>query len=170
MYSRLAMAIGLVLVLFAGAASASDALPPPEDEVVLEVRGNISKVNHDDAALFSMAMLRGLGVVAYSSSSPWIVGRAHFKGVLLRDVLYSVGAREGDSIHARALDDYAVVIPWSDVVNYDVLLAYEMNGVTLSRRDKGPLWIVYPQDDLSDIVAAEVADRWIWQLETLEIK
>lgn len=170
MRSRLVFLLWLFCGLMPATAVTAQDLPKPDETVVLEVRGNIAKHNNGETAQLSMKMLRRLGVVGYVSSSPWLKGRARFKGVLLRDVLQLVGAPAGSDIRARALDEYAVTIPWSDIAQYDVLLAFEVNGVTLNRRGKGPLWIVYPQDDHSELKAADIANRWIWQLETLDVQ
>lgn len=167
---RLVIISLVLLVTVPGGVAEAKALPMPSGAVILTVQGDISKHNQGKTALLSMKMLRQFKVVNYATKSPWLSARARFTGVLLRDVLNYVGARKGSDIKAVALDDYEATIPWSDVERYDVLLAFKVNGVTLKRRDKGPLWIVYPQDEHTELEAAEVADRWVWQLETLEIK
>ena len=49
------------------------------------------------------------------------------------------------------------------------LVAYEMDGETMSRRQKGPLWIVYPFDSDADFRSEVIYSRSIWQLDRLEI-
>ena len=61
-------------------------------------------------------------------------------------------------------------IPTSDFQRYPVILAMTMNGKPLSRRDKGPLWIVYPRDDHPELATPEVNARWVWQLKALTVR
>ena len=69
-----------------------------------------------------------------------------------------------------ALNDYEVEIPTQDFYRYPVVLAFEMNGKTLTPRDKGPLWIVYPRDDYSELDGLDTDRKMIWQLVELQIR
>lgn len=96
-------------------------------------------------------------------------GTPAFEGFLMRDLLAQLGA-EGAEVIARALNDYRVAIPLSDFHNYDVIGALSMNGETLSPRDKGPIWIVYPRDDHRALQDIRYDTRWVWQLHTLHVQ
>lgn len=104
----------------------------------------------------------------------WTEGVQHFDGVLLRDVLASAGIKAEDAkdkvLEALALNDFRVEIPAADAYKYDVLLAQKINGKALSRRDKGPYWIVYPRDQHSELNDSRYDHRWAWQLKQLQIK
>src|SRR3546814_19130613 len=84
-----------------------------------------------------------------------------FEGVAVAALLDFVRA-EGSTVTAIALNDYKVQIPVSDIHDYPVLLALKMNGETLRVRDKGPIWIVYPLDDYTELAPADIDKRWIW--------
>jgi hypothetical protein len=45
-----------------------------------------------------------------------------------------------------------------------------MDGQTLSRDDKGPLWIVYPRDDHEALQDIRYDYRWVWQLYQLDVQ
>jgi hypothetical protein len=49
-----------------------------------------------------------------------------------------------------------------------VLLAWSMDGEELKVRDKGPIWIIYPQDDFAELRTEETKNKWIWQLKSLD--
>lgn len=104
----------------------------------------------------------------------WTEGLQHFDGVLLRDVLAKAGLNAdnvGDKmLEALALNDYQVDIPAQDAFKYDVLIARKVNGKELSRRDKGPFWIVYPRDQHPELSDLRYDHRWAWQLKQLKIK
>jgi len=44
------------------------------------------------------------------------------------------------------------------------IVAYQLNGAPMSRRNKGPLWIVYPFDQNVDYQNETTYSRSIWQL------
>jgi hypothetical protein len=67
----------------------------------------------------------------------------------------------------RTLNDYSADIPLSDFMNYDVILAWSMDGQPLTRRDKGPLWIIYPRDAVPELRDERYEHRWVWQLASL---
>jgi len=93
-----------------------------------------------------------------------------FEGVLLADLLDLVGAQDAQTLRATALNEYEIAIPASDAAEFGVLLAMSMDGKPLSRRDKGPIWIVYPRDGISRIQDERYDARWVWQLSKIEVR
>lgn len=108
------------------------------------------------------------------TNTAWTEGPQNFDGVLLRDVLATVGVDGRDatshSITVLALNDYSISIPLEDAYKYDVLVAHKMNGKELNRRDKGPYWIVYPRDQHEELNDSRYDHRWAWQLKQIEVK
>ncbi len=161
----------LVVFVFAlGApAPAGETLPQPSGRVILTISGAIENTNGDGVARFDRAMLERIGVTEVNTSTSWTDGVTKFEGVLARDLLKAVGAT-GDRVSARALNDYAIDIPFSDFESYDVLFAFNMDGVDLTPRDKGPLWIVYPRDKHPELRNQKADAKWLWQLVNLDIQ
>ena len=137
--------------------------------VVLEVTGNIRNTNGDGVARFDRRMLEALGSRRLKTSSAWTTGEPEFEGALARDLLDLVGA-EGATVTASALNDYAVTLPLEELRRYPVVLALKMNGEYLELRDKGPIWIVYPRDQFSELRNSMVDKKWVWQLSELEVR
>jgi hypothetical protein len=163
----LAMAGAIVLAVGGAPASAAD-LAEPTGEVVLEVMGNIQTTNTAEGAMFDMDMLRALPRTQFTTSTIWTEGDITFEGVELSVILDLVGA-QGAELSAVALNDYAVSIPSADAVPGGPIIAYSMNGEPMSRRDKGPLWIVYPYDVNPDYRTKVFYSRSIWQLLKLQV-
>ena len=92
-----------------------------------------------------------------------------FAGVLLSDVLASLGAGDATTLHALALNDYAVDIPMSDIDLFPVLLATRSDGEPMSVANYGPLRIVYPTTGY-DLDPTVYDPRWIWQLSSIELQ
>lgn len=148
---------------------ANSPLPEPSGRVILTVSGVIGHGNGDGVARFDRAMLEDLGLVRVSTTTSWTDGVQEFEGVLARDLLRAVGA-DGTTVSAVALNDYSVEIPISDFETYPVVFALRMNGVEMTARDKGPIWIVYPRDDHAELRNQKVDAKWIWQLARIVVR
>lgn len=147
----------------------AEGLPNPDNKPILEIKGHIAVTNTPEhTAVFDREMLERIGVTKVQTSTPWTDGRPVFEGVLMRELLKRIGAN-GTSITAVALNDYKVTLPISDFEKYPIILAYKMDGQVLKVRDKGPLWIIYPQDEFSELRDKSVHQKWIWQIKEFEV-
>lgn len=118
---------------------------------------------------FTQKQLEQLPHSTTKTITHWTKGEQTFDGVLLSDILRKF-IPQLSSIKAFALNDYSVDIPVSDLKKYPVLLAYKRNGAYMGIRDKGPLWIVYPLSDHPELNLPHINNRWIWQLNRIDIK
>lgn len=107
-----------------------------------------------------------------ATTTPWTDGVARFSGPLARDVLQAAGIklRKGMVVQAEALNGYVIDIPAEDFERWPVILAFSMDGKQLTRRDKGPLWIIYPRDSDKDLQDVKYDHRWAWQLRQIRVK
>lgn len=147
----------------------AETIPIPSGRPILTVSGNIEHKNTEDSAVFDRDSLESIGISNLSTGTDWTDNVTEFEGVLGRDLLDYLGA-EGETLFVTALNDYTVEIPISDFETYDVLLALTEDGVTLTPRDRGPIWIVYPRDNHPELNTAEMNDRWVWQVKAIEVK
>lgn len=154
-----------LMVVFAGAAQANE-LAAPDGPVILVVSGDIARTTDGKKAKFDRETLQALGTHNLTTSTTWTDGPQNFEGPRLSAVLDAVGA-EGNTLEAVALNNYSVELEVDELRRYPVLLASRMNGKTLSVRDKGPLWIVYPRDQYPQVSQDH---KWIWQVKELRIK
>ncbi len=144
-------------------------LPQPKGPVLLTISGAITNMNGDGVARLDREMLLALGEHELKTTTSWTDGVKTFRGVLARDVMELVGVY-GTTIEATALNDYVVEIPVSDFDEYGVLFALWMDDERLTRRNKGPIWPVYPRDDYPELMNRSSDKKWIWQLVTMEIR
>ena len=149
--------------VFVAGFSVAGELPVPSGDVLLTVSGNISVTNVDGSAVFDAELLESLGGEVIKTTTIWTEGVQEFRGVSLAVLVESVGATSGTLI-ATAINDYIVEIPVSDAIVGGPILAYENNGNSMSVRDKGPLWLVYPYDSNEDYQTEVIYSRSIWQL------
>ena len=157
-----AIATGLPLVEAAAEETAAG-------KVLLSVSGNVAKRPGSDSIEFDMAALEKLPQRSFFTKTPWYAQARKFTGVLLRDLLASVGG-SGSMLKAMALNDYRVEIPVEDWTRNDMLVAYLLDDKPMAVRDRGPLLIIYPFDDKRELRTAVHYSRAIWQLRSLEIR
>ncbi len=165
---RLVFAILTAVFTFCLTSVKAEDLATPTGEVVLTISGNNAQTGPDGAAQFDMEMLKAMPQRSFETSTIWTEGETSFLGVPLYALLEQIGA-EGATIRATAINDYAVEIPVASISAQDPIVAYEMDGVAMSRRQKGPLWIVYPYDSDTKYQTEVIYSRSIWQLDRLEI-
>ena len=106
----------------------------------------------------------------FTARTPWYKDPVVFTGPLLRDVLQAAGIRGGTQLQAVALDEYRISIPLEDIQRFGVIAAHQINGQSLTRRDKGPLFIVYPFDSDPQLQSVRYYERSIWQLKALDVQ
>lgn len=157
---------------------------PAADQAVLSVGGRINPARphnsfdlastqrprlHNGQLSFDLQTLESLPQHQFTTMTPWSDKAIHFSGPLLRDVLTLAGA-QGQNIRATAINDYRILIPVSDAMRFDMIVATRMNGERMSVRDKGPLFVVYPFDSQPELQQARYYERSIWQLKSLEVE
>jgi hypothetical protein len=146
----------------------SAALELPDGAVVLTLSGQLRHTNRSQRALLDMAMIERLPQQSYSTRTPWFTQPRKYTGPLLRDLLASVGA-QGSTLRCAALNDYEVDIPWDDVVRHEVLLARLLDDKPMSVREKGPLLIIYPFDQVPALRTTLYYSRCAWQLKSIHV-
>ncbi|MBI4048397.1 MAG: molybdopterin-dependent oxidoreductase, partial [Devosia nanyangense] len=94
------------------------------EPVVLEINGRVPASRR-----FTLADLSALGTTHIRTSTLWTDGIRDFEGVLARKVIEAAGVPLTGKVVARGLNDYTATIPLSDFLDYDVILAWSMDGV-----------------------------------------
>ncbi len=165
----LCRAIATVVAVSAAtmATALAEPLAKPTGPVVLTVTGAIAETNAPGKAEFDMAMLEALGDDTVTTATEWTEGAPAWEGVRLSRVLGAVGAT-GETVLARAINDYSGEIGTDMIRDYPVLLATHVDGKPLPA-DKAPLWIIYPVDDYPELLERDDL-LWAWQLATLDIR
>lgn len=126
--------------------------------IIIKADGTELALDHAD--------LDAMPRVSFSTSTLWTDGVKEFSGVPLKHLLAEAGITEGE-VQAIALNDYAVTIPVQSLEDDAPIVADRIDGNTFGRRDKGPLWIVYPYDAATKYRSEEAYGRSVWQLVRL---
>jgi hypothetical protein len=141
----------------------------PSGAIILTIDGKIGIKNTSEAAVFDAALIDALPQKSFVTTTPWFKAPTKFTGPLLRDVLQALKA-QGTNLKATALNDYKINIPMQDILKYDVILARQIDGKTISVRDKGPLFVIYPFDSAAELKSLTYYSRSIWQLKALSVE
>lgn len=163
------LSVALFAYTFGTISALAQNLPLPTGPVILTVTGQIERTNVGNEAQFDLAMLDSLSQGKFTSTTIWTEGPIEFEGVWLSAILEAVGGK-GATIRATALNDYSVDLPIEDAVEGSALLALRMNGVEMSPRDKGPVWVVYPYDSEDKFRSEVIFARSVWQTYRLEVQ
>jgi hypothetical protein len=116
----------------------------------------------------SLEDLKALPQHSVTTATEFTDGAVTFTGPLARDVLDEVGLAQAETVRLTAMNDYFIDVPTRDFAEYDVIMALEADGKRLSRRDKGPIWLMYPLDDYEELGDPIYNARLIWQLVSVE--
>lgn len=159
----------IIAITPAGVSTAAEPLRSADGPAVLTVTGDIAVTNEEGKAVFDTSMWAELPRARVETSTTWTDGVVVFEGVLLRDVIERVGGA-GSTIVAKAINDYSAELPTADASRYRVLLADTQDGKPLTVRTKGPLWIVYPRDQHSELASEAHNSKWVWQLTEIDLR
>lgn len=158
----------LICVLCSATGVYADHLTAPKGEVVLIIKGKMTQPNMPEGAQFDLDMLRKIGTVTFSTTTPWTEGVQDFSGVPLNQMLVHIGAEPG-SMTVKAINEYQITVPGSDAVDDGPILAWEQSGKLLSVREKGPLWLIYPFDSKPEYQKEEIHARAVWQVVQIDL-
>ncbi len=160
--NALALAVSAFLAVPLWAGQAAD-LGTPTGQVLLVV-------NLADGTSIELdrAMVERAGWETIRTLTPFTEGEQEFSGISMARLIEVTGA-EGSIMDAVALNDYRVEIPVEHAERHDVFFALDRNGEPMRVRDKGPIWVIYPGEEVA--AAPERFDRFmIWQLREVAFR
>ena len=118
------------------------------------------------------ARLAGLDALIIKYGDPAFEGAIATAGITwgVERFAYAHQPEREAKMLADAVDDYQVKIPMEDIRDYDVIVAYAMNGKPLPPDNKGPLWVIYPYSEHSRLQKDLYFSRSVWQLNRLTVQ
>jgi hypothetical protein len=119
---------------------------------------------------FTLEELLEMPQTTVTTANDYVDGVVTFQGPSLRHFLESFEIGRDATLRMVALNDYAVKIPASDGFDYNVVLAILKNGEEMPVRDIGPIWVIYPMSDHSELRASIYNDRLVWQLKSIFVE
>jgi len=154
-------AFAIVLALLIGWQSTAGA----QSSMDLQITASSSE---SDTHTLSLAALDALEQVTFTTTTIWTDGAVTFSGVPLKSVLAQVNGN-ATAVEMIALNDYKVAMPLAQIEDSAPIIATRMNGETMSVRDKGPYWVVFPYDLDPKYQTETIYAYSIWQLNRLKV-
>jgi hypothetical protein len=118
---------------------------------------------------FDLEALDALPQTRFRTTTPWHQGIVEFSGVALKDLVAFAGI-EARQLQLIALNDYAVDADLAELIAADALLATRQNGQPLPVTDKGPVFVVFPFDERSELKHQTFYSRAVWQLTEIVLQ
>lgn len=109
---------------------------------------------------FTFAQLKALPAVQYRATQPQLRRSAVYTGVPLRD-LSEIAGLTGRSLRIEADDQFGATIAPKDYQTYPVMLAYLADGQPVTTAQKGPLQVVFPNEQYPRPFANN-GSQWVW--------
>ena len=105
----------------------------------------------------------------FSTSLPWLKEQNEFSGFKVSELLQYLKLDKVTSVTFSALNDYRSTTSIEDIIQYEPIIAYKINGKTLKIRDKGPYWLVFNLDKHPQISTDQYFDKMVWQINRITI-
>jgi hypothetical protein len=118
---------------------------------------------------YDLRALEALGLSSIATAVPWDAQPRHWEGVSLKRLLVHAQA-QGRPTLVKALNDYSARLPWSDMEQYDPILAWRRDGQPIAVRDKGPLLVIYPFQRFPQIEGHVHTGRSVWHVTEIVVE
>lgn len=140
-------------------------------DVFLTISGKIAKTTDSANNAYEMSEHEFLALPAstVTTSTSW-TPKSDFAGPLLSKVLSNADAK-GTKLRLIALDNFSVEVDAGYLEKYGTILAASKNGVRLTIRDFGPIFVMYPRDSFKEELDTPAAASYlVWQLCGIEVE
>jgi len=107
----------------------------------------LTVINGEKVLEMDAATLNALPQVSFETSTIWTEGTISFSGPSLRSLIDQAEITDGQ-LSLTAINDYAIQISVDEIEDQAPIVATLMNGEPISRREKGPYWLVYPGESI----------------------
>lgn len=145
----------LVLFSFGTQASSSSLLQlilPDKREITL-----------DEAALAALPQ------VEFETTTPWTLGTHRYRGPTLKSVLAAQQVDSASAIDVAALNGYQQRVDLSLFAKVPLTLVRYQDDKPLTRRNKGPLWLLVPLSAHPDMDVSAIHNNMVWQVIRIEV-
>ncbi|PSJ44011.1 molybdopterin-binding protein [Zobellella endophytica] len=159
--------VGLILILLTLVPRGGVA----EEPVILTVSGNILWQGQPHERLdYTLKELQAMPQRVITTSHPWGQQPHTYRGPDLVALMSSLfGHARIKTLYLEALNGYSISVDWQKLAPFQPVLAWQENGRVMSRREKGPLWLVLPFDQVPELQQADFLHFMTWQLRQIKV-
>ena len=119
---------------------------------------------------FTLSELQALTQTELTTAHPWTTQAQHYRGIDLTALLTFLFAEQQiKSLTLEGLNGFSMALEWAKIREYSPMLAWQENGQLMSRRNKGPLWLMLPFDQVPELKKMDFLHYMVWQLRTIRV-
>lgn len=157
--------VGMLLCFCAGLAQANT------EPVILTIYGDIQLHDQRYARIdFTLSEMKALSQADITTAHPWSAQAQHYSGIDLSILLEFLFAQKAiKTLSLEGLNGFSMALEWSSIQDFSPIIAWQENSQLMSRRDKGPLWLMLPFDSVSKVKQADFLHYMVWQLRTIRV-
>ncbi|GHA29519.1 molybdopterin-binding protein [Oceanisphaera arctica] len=141
------------------------------EPVVLTLYGDIQLDDRQyDRLDFTLSELQALPQADITTAHPWVTQAHHYHGVDLNRLMARLfGHRRVVSLYLEALNGFSVAVDWPQISPFSPIIAWQEDERLMSRRNKGPLWLMLPYDRVPKVQQADFLHFMAWQLRVIRV-
>ncbi|WP_159650841.1 hypothetical protein [Vibrio atypicus] len=129
----------------------------------------IKMQNREPIVLSHNDVLSHFEPTTFQTQLPWVDGKKSFTGFKATSLIDFLGVNDAFSLSFIALNDYAATSRIEDVIQYEPIVAYQMDGHHMKVRNKGPYWLIFNLDKYPEIDNAIFHSQMVWQIDQILI-
>lgn len=115
------------------------------------------------------AALAALPQVEFVTATPWTLGTNRYRGPTLKSVLAAQQVDSASAIDVAALNGYQQRVDLSLFAKVPLTLVRYQDDKPLTRRNKGPLWLLVPLSAHPDMDVSAIHNNMVWQVIRIEV-
>lgn len=115
------------------------------------------------------AALAALPQTEFETATPWTVGVHRYRGPDLKAMLAAQGVAEASVLDVVALNGYRQRVDLSLFAKVPLTLVRYQDDKPLTRRNKGPLWLLIPLSAHPEMDVSAIHNNMVWQTIRIEV-
>ena len=115
------------------------------------------------------AALAVLPETEFETATPWTTGVHRYRGPTLASVLGAQGVKQARLIEAVGLNGYRQQLDLSLFAGVPLTLVRFEDDKPLTRRNKGPLWLLMPFSAYPALDVSAIHSCMVWQVVRIEV-
>lgn len=125
--------------------------------------------NQDPKLLTQQHIESQFEATTLDTTLPWFDGSKTFTGFKVSSLLDHYRINDAFSLSFIALNDYAASSRIEDILQYEPIVAYQMNGNKMKVRDKGPYWLIFNLTKYPELNTPAYHSQMVWQIDEIMI-
>ncbi|WP_425330917.1 hypothetical protein [Aeromonas taiwanensis] len=115
------------------------------------------------------AALAALPQAEFETATPWTVGVHRYRGPTLASVLAAHHVADASLLDVVALNGYRQRVDLSLFAKVPLTLVRYQDDKLLTRRNKGPLWLLIPFSAHPEMDVSAIHNNMVWQTIRIEV-